>query len=145
MNERDYLNFVLNTEGETLTDKIGNFPPVELEMVNGELYDLPGEIQTVTGQVNTQTGTVSFRASFPNPNRILANGNSGRIRIPKIYENAAVVPEVSTFEQQGRVYVFRVDSDSIAVLSGVEVLDVLTAWPFSHPVFRPAIRSWPAV
>src|SRR5690625_2782143 len=123
MNERDYLNFVLNTEGETLTDKIGNFPPVELEMVNGDLYDLPGEIQTVTGQVNTQTGTVSFRASFPNPNRILANGNSGRIRIPKIYENAVVVPEVSTFEQQGRVYVFRVDSDSVAVLSGVEVLD----------------------
>lgn len=123
MNESDYLNFVLNTEGETLTDKIGNFPPVELEMVNGDLYGLPGEIQTVTGQVNTQTGTVSFRASFPNPNRILANGNSGRIRIPKIYENAAVVPEVSTFEQQGRVYVFRVDSDSIAVLSGVEVLD----------------------
>ena len=123
MNESDYLNFVLNTEGETLTDKIGNFPPVELEMVNGDLYDLPGEIQTVTGQVNTQTGTVSFRASFPNPNRILANGNSGRIRIPKIYENAVVVPEVSTFEQQGRVYVFRVDSDSVAVLSGVEVLD----------------------
>lgn len=123
MNESDYLNFVLNTEGETLTDKIGNFPPVELEMVNGDLYDLPGEIQTVTGQVNTQTGTVSFRASFPNPNRILANGNSGRIRIPKIYENAVVVPEVSTFERQGRVYVFRVDSDSVAVLSGVEVLD----------------------
>src|SRR5690625_7905564 len=88
MNERDYLNFVLNTEGETLNDKSGNFSPVELEMVNGELYDLPGEIQTVTGQVNTQTGTVSFRASLPNPHRILANGNSGRIRIPNICETA---------------------------------------------------------
>lgn len=123
MNERDYLNFVLTTEGETLTEKIGNFPPVELEMVNGEVYDMTGEIQTVTGQVNTQTGTVSFRATFPNPNRILANGNSGRIRIPKFYENAVVVPEVSTFEQQGRIYVYQVDSDSVAILSGIEVVD----------------------
>ena len=123
MNERDYLTFVLTTEGENLTEKIGNFPPVELELVNGEIYDIEGEIQTVTGQVNTQTGTVSFRASFPNPNRVLANGNSGRIRIPRVYENAVVVPEVSTLEQQGRVYVYRVDSDSVAVLSGIEILD----------------------
>lgn len=123
MNERDYLNFLLTTEGETLTEKIGNFPPVELELVNGGVYEMAGEIQTVTGQVNPQTGTVSFRASFPNPNRILANGNSGRIRIPKVYENAAVVPEVSTFEQQGRVYVYHVGSDSVAVSSGIEVLD----------------------
>lgn len=123
MNERDYLNFVMTTEGETLTDKIRNFPPVELELVNGEVYDIEGEIQTVTGQVNTQTGTVSFRASFPNPNRILANGNSGRIRIPKVHENAVVVPEISTFEQQGRVYVYRVNSDSVTVSSGIEVLD----------------------
>src|SRR5690625_5920289 len=81
-------------------------------MVNAELYDLPGEIQTVTGQVNTQTGTVSFRASFPNPNRILANGNSGRIRIPKIYENAAVVPEVSTFEDRK---ITRLNSSHVAI------------------------------
>lgn len=123
MNERDYLNFILNTEGENLTEKIGNFPPVELELVNGEIYELPGEIQTVTGQVNSRTGTVSFRATFPNPNRILANGNSGRIRIPKYYENAVVVPEVSTYEQQGRTYVYVVDSDSMTVSTGIEVLD----------------------
>lgn len=74
MNERDYLNFIQNAEGENLSEKIENLPPVELQLVNGQMYKEKGKIETVTGQVNTSTGTVSFRASFPNPNRILANG-----------------------------------------------------------------------
>lgn len=123
MNERDYLDFIQTTPGETLDEKIKNFPPVELQLVNGNLYDLKGEIKTVTGQIDKTTGTVSFRASFPNPNRILANGNSGKIRIPRFYENAVIVPESSTFEQQGRVFVYRVQGDSMAVSAPIEVID----------------------
>jgi len=77
----------------------------------------------VTGQVNTSTGTISFRATFPNPNRLLANGNSGRIRIPRTYENVPVVPASATFEQQGRVYVFKVQGDTLAVSSSISVKD----------------------
>lgn len=123
MNERDYLNFIQTTEGENLSEKIKNFPPVELELVNGEIYKEKGEIETVTGQVNTSTGTVSFRAVFPNTNRILANGNSGNIRIPKTYEKVPLVPEASTFEQQGRVYVYKVQGDTLAVSSSIAVKD----------------------
>lgn len=121
MNEIDYLNFIQNTEGTKLTEKIDNFPPVELELVNGEIYGHKGKIKTVTGQINPTTGTVSFRATFPNPDRLLANGSSGKIRIPKTYENALVVPEAATFEQQGRVYVFKVQDDTLAVSAPVEV------------------------
>lgn len=123
MNERDYLDFIQTTKGKTLSDKINNFPEVELQLVNGQLYDHKGKIETVTGQVNKSTGTVSFRASFPNPNRILTNGNSGNIHIPRPYEDVTVVPEASTFEQQGRVYVYRVQGDSIAITVPVEVAD----------------------
>lgn len=123
MNERDYLNFIQTTKGKTLSDKIKNFPPVELQLVNGEIYKEKGKIETVTGQVNTSTGTVSFRATFPNSNRILANGNSGNIRIPKTYENVPVIPEAATYEQQGRVYVYQVQGDTLAVSSPIEVTD----------------------
>jgi membrane fusion protein (multidrug efflux system) len=123
INERDYLNFLQTTEGETLSDKIANFPPVELRMVNGTVYEEKGKIETVTGQVSTSTGTVSFRASFPNPKRLLANGNSGSIMIPKTYKDATVVPASSTFEQQGRVYVYQVMGDTVAVNSPIEVVD----------------------
>ena len=123
MNERDYLNFLQNAEGKTLSEKIDNFPPVELQLVNGQLYDEKGRIETVTGQVNKATGTVSFRATFPNPNRILANGNSGKIRIPKTYADVPVVPAGATYEQQGRVYVYMVQGDTAAISVPIAVSD----------------------
>lgn len=123
LNERDYLDLLRTTEGETLNEKIKNLPPVELELVNGERYPEKGRIETITGQVNSSTGTVSFRATFPNKNRILAHGNSGRIRIPREYENTTVVPQTSTTEQQGRTYVYKVQGDTVAVLSSITVAD----------------------
>lgn len=123
MNERDYLNFIRNTEGESISEKIENFPPVQLELVNGEIYEYKGTIETVSGQVDPSTGTVSFRAVFPNPNRILASGNSGSIRIPRTYENVPVVPEAASYEQQGKVYVYEVQGDSIAVSRVIRVQD----------------------
>lgn len=123
MNERDYLDFLQNADGQNLSQKIGNFPPVELQLVNGQTYQHKGKIETVTGQVNRSTGTVSFRATFPNPDRILANGNSGSIRIPKTYKDVPVVPEASTFEQQGIVYVFRVRGDTVALSTPIEITD----------------------
>ncbi len=123
MNERDYLDFLQTTKGKTLSEKIGNFPPVELELVNGQTYEQKGKIETVTGQVNKSTGTVSFRATFPNPSRILTNGNSGNIHIPKTYSNVPVVPQAATFEQQGIVYVYRVQGDTLAVATPIEITD----------------------
>lgn len=123
LNERDYLNFIQTTEGKNLSEKIKNFPPVELRMVNGTVYGEKGKIETVTGQVSTSTGTVNFRAKFPNPNRLLANGNSGSIMIPKTYEDAPVIPESATFEQQGKIYVYKVQGDTMAVSTTIEETD----------------------
>lgn len=123
LNEKEYLNFLQNTPGEDLSEKLENFPAVNLQLVNGSIYDKEGEIETVTGQVDPSTGTVGFRAVFPNPNRLLASGNSGNIRIPKVYENMPVVPEISSYEQQGRVYVYKVVDDSVAVSTPIGVLD----------------------
>lgn len=123
MNEREYLNFMQTTPGNNLSEKISNFPPVQLQLVNDKIYEEEGEIETVTGQVDPSTGTVSFRAVFPNPTNILASGNSGRIRIPRTYEDVPVVPESSSFEQQGIVYVYGVQGDTLAVSVPIEVLD----------------------
>src|SRR5690554_6004606 len=112
LNEKDYINFISKTEGKTKEEKLKNFPLVELQLANGELYSEKGKIETYTGQVDKTTGTVSFRAKFKNPNGILANGNSGTIRIPKEYKDVIVVPEVATFEQQGIDYVYAVKNDT---------------------------------
>ncbi len=122
MNEADYLNFLAKTPGNSLQEKIQQFPLVDLELANGELYGVKGKLGTVTGQVNPQTGTVQFRVSFPNENGLLSNGNSGVVRIPKQYNDAIVLPESGTFEQQGITYAFKIESDT-AKLTIIEVSD----------------------
>ena len=123
MNEKEYLNFLQTTPGENLSEKLDNFPEVQLQLVNGSIYDEEGEIETVTGQIDPSTGTVGFRAIFPNADRLLASGNSGQIRIPQVYENVPVVPETASYEQQGRVYVYQVLGDSVAVAKPIQVTD----------------------
>lgn len=112
LNEKDYIDFISKAEGKTRDEKLKNFPLVELQLANGKIYSEKGKIETVTGQVDRATGTVSFRAKFKNPNGILANGNSGTIRIPKEYKDVVVVPEIATFEQQGINYVYSVKNDT---------------------------------
>jgi len=115
MNESDYLNFLQSTEGDTRQEKVDNFPEVSLVLTNGATYQQKGKIQTVTGQVDQNTGTISFRAIFDNPNQLITNGNSGTIKIPVTYQDATVIPQNSTFEQQGKILAYRVaDSNKVA-------------------------------
>jgi membrane fusion protein, multidrug efflux system len=121
LSERDYITFLQTAKGETLDEKIKNMPKVQLVMANGSTYEHEGTIETVTGQIDRQSGTVSFRAIFPNTGGLLANGSSGSIRVPKVYEDVLVAPEVSTFEQQGVVYVYRVQGDTIAIATPITI------------------------
>lgn len=113
MNEREYLDFLSAAEGKNVAEKIKNMPEVELVLANDEIYAEKGKIQTVTGQINPQTGTIQFRAIFKNGDRLLSNGNSGTIRIPKQYKDVLAVPENATFEQQGIIYVYSVRKDTV--------------------------------
>lgn len=113
MNEKEYFQFLNNTEGKSLNEKIKNLPEVQLQLADGSIYSEKGTIETVSGQIDVMTGTVQVRVAFPNPNRLLSNGNSGAVLVPKKYTNALVVPEVASFEQQGKINVFKVVNDTV--------------------------------
>jgi membrane fusion protein (multidrug efflux system) len=123
LNEKAYLDFIEKNEGSTLEEKIKNLPKVRLVLANGSLYDKEGTIETINSQVNPSTGTVSFRAVFDNPNRILSSGYSGIIQLPNTYENATVVPASATYERQGITYVYKVQGDTLATTSAIQVID----------------------
>ncbi|MFD1550835.1 efflux RND transporter periplasmic adaptor subunit [Putridiphycobacter roseus] len=112
LNEKQYLDFLEHAKGKNLTEKLANFPPINLILANGSTYAEKGKIQTSSGQINPQTGTVSLRAVFDNPNQLLTNGNSGTIQIPLVYENATVIPQAATYEQQGNIMLFKVDNEN---------------------------------
>ncbi|SCY19929.1 membrane fusion protein, multidrug efflux system [Nonlabens sp. Hel1_33_55] len=121
MNEQDYLNFIQQVEGSDLNSKIKNLPQVRLILANDTRYGLEGTIETINSQVNQETGTISFRALFDNSNRVLANGSSGKIQVPKTFTDAVVVPKISTYEQQGSTYAYKIAADSTATATRLDI------------------------
>lgn len=122
MNESDYLDFIQHAEGKGIEDKIKNLPKVTLILANGTAYDKEGTVETINSQVNSNTGSISFRAVFNNDERLLTNGNSGKIRVPKTYKDVVVVPKESTYELQGSYYVYKLGADDMAVATRINVL-----------------------
>lgn len=129
MNEKDFLGLLSDTDVATTEKIIETMPKVTLILANGKEYPFQGTIETISGNIDEQTGTISFRAIFKN-NGMLRNGSSGTIRVPRTYENALVVPSLSTYERQGQTFVYKVISDSLSsnsirVLSEVKNLYVI--------------------
>ncbi len=130
MSEAEYFNFLENTPGTTLKDKLDHLPEVELVLANGQKYSTKGKIETITGQVNIQTGTVQVRASFDNKEHLLSNGNSGTLLLPRHYSDVLVVPQSSTFERQGQTFVYTVENDTakaalITIIDNVDNLSIV--------------------
>jgi membrane fusion protein (multidrug efflux system) len=121
MNEKDFLTFMNSAEGGTIDEKIKNKPKIKLQLANGETYSHEGVIETVSGDVDPTTGTVSFRATFDNPQGLLRDGSSGTVLLPEYFENAPVVPALSTFEQQNKTLVYVVQGDTL-VAAAIDVL-----------------------
>jgi len=122
MNEKEYFNFLEKIEGNSLKEKLAHLPEVKLQLANGTTYQYTGKIETISGQINTTTGTVQVRAAFPNKERILSTGNSGTLLVPQTYNDVMVIPESATFEQQGQVYVYKVENDTVKS-TPIEVID----------------------
>ncbi|AZA83490.1 efflux RND transporter periplasmic adaptor subunit [Chryseobacterium lactis] len=123
MNEKDYFDFLEKSPGASMPEKIKNLPMVELQLANGSLYPEKGKIEAITGQIDPTTGTIQFRVAFSNAQKLLSNGNSGTIRFPQRYDNVLVVPESATYEQQGIVYVYKIEKGDTARNVVVNVID----------------------
>ncbi|MCK8480238.1 efflux RND transporter periplasmic adaptor subunit [Psychroserpens algicola] len=120
-NEAQYIDHLQRSEGKSKAERIKNSPDLTLILANGKEYSEKGRIQTSTGQINQSTGTIQIRAAFNNPNEILTNGNSGKIRFPIEYKDALVVPQSATFEQQGNIMIFKLGEENKVTTSIIKV------------------------
>ena len=82
---------------------------VRLTLADGSAYPLAGRIETTESEFNPNTGSLAFRARFPNPDRLLKHGASGRVRLTTTLPTALLVPQKAVFEIQDKNYVYVVD------------------------------------
>ena len=82
---------------------------VKLLMANNQLFNYSGVVETIEADFNNETGNIDFRATFPNPERLLRHGETGNIQMVVPLKQAIIVPQKATFEVLEKKYVFVVD------------------------------------
>ena len=112
INERQGLDFFLSSKGATMQDKLATLPPVTLVLANGIILPRKGRVETASGLINPQTGAINMRATFSNPDGLVRSGSSAIVRIPHEIDTALLVPQKATYQIQGKLFVYVVDTDN---------------------------------
>lgn len=108
VSEGEYLEYIKSRLNHTAS----NNNIVRLVLVDGTHYPYAGKVETMEGEFKSSTGSIAFRAHFPNPDKLLKHGATGRIKLANTIHNALMVPQKAVFEIQDKNYVFVVDANN---------------------------------
>jgi membrane fusion protein, multidrug efflux system len=103
--ESEYLDYIIRAKASA--------PKVKLQMANYKFFDHEGVVETIEADFNNETGNIAFRATFPNPNRILRHGETGNILMPSFLDDAIIIPQKATFEILDKKFVFVVNDEGV--------------------------------
>lgn len=113
VSEKDYLDLItIKKEGVPRN--------VSLLLANGSKYPHTGIIETTESEFDKSTGNIAFRARFPNPEKILKHGGSGKVVIDNLVHNAIHIPQKSTFEIQDKLYIYVLDDNNVLQQRSIE-------------------------
>jgi membrane fusion protein (multidrug efflux system) len=117
LTEREYLSYVRSAHAAK--------PAVAFLLADGTPLETAGTIDAVAGAIDAQTGTISFRARFANRDGVLKHGSSGKVVLATQLHGALVVPQKSTFEVQGDVYLYVLDAANVVHARKISIEDRL--------------------
>jgi membrane fusion protein (multidrug efflux system) len=106
VSEPEYLEYQTNVKGRADSK-------VSLLLANGETLKYKGQVEVIESEFDSETGNIAFRAKFPNPNKLLKNGETGSVLMTVPVRNALVIPQKATYEIQDKKYVFVVDKNNV--------------------------------
>lgn len=106
VSEPEYLNYESDTKGRG--DK-----RVSLLLANNQPLKYKGDVETIESEFDSETGNIAFRARFPNPDKLLKNGETGNVLMTVPLRNALIIPQKATYEIQDKSYVFVVGKKGV--------------------------------
>ncbi len=109
-----YLNYKSNPESSN--------EDVNLLMANHQEYMYPGKVETIEADFNNETGNIAFRATFPNPDNLLRNGETGNILMKLPVKGAVIIPQKASFEIMDKRYVYTIDAQNAVHLTLITIL-----------------------
>lgn len=106
VSESEYLDYQTNK-----SDRGSN--TISLKLANNQLFKYKGKVEVIESEFDSETGNIAFRASFPNSDKLLRNGETGKVLMTVPVKNALVIPQKATYEIQEKKYVFVVDKNNV--------------------------------
>ena len=106
VSEPEYLDYQTNAKNRG-SNHVG------LLLANNQPLSYKGEVETIESEFDNETGNIAFRARFPNPDRLLKNGETGKVLMTVPFHNALIIPQKATYEIQDKFYVFVIGKDNV--------------------------------
>lgn len=106
VSEPEYLDYQTNAKSR-------GDNKVNLLLANNEPLKYKGNVETIESEFDSETGNIAFRARFPNPDKLLRNGETGKVLMTMPLRNALIIPQKATYEIQDKLYVFVVGKNNV--------------------------------
>ena len=119
LNEKEVMELV-RKEG-SLQAAIATMPAVKLQLADGTIYGSEGKVVKASGMVDATTGSVSLIAAFPNPQKLIKSGGSGKIVMPYQATGAIIIPQDACVEVQDKYFVYKVGKDNKVKYSEITI------------------------
>ena len=105
VSEPEYLDYKTNSNS-SLRKEVG------LLLANNQPLPYKGVVETIEGEFDPETGNIAFRATFPNNDRLLKHGETGKVQMTVPLHQALIIPQKATYEIQDKLYVFVVSKQN---------------------------------
>ncbi|MDW8296772.1 MAG: efflux RND transporter periplasmic adaptor subunit, partial [Raineya sp.] len=106
--ENEYLEYMKKRQADTSVKQ----QIIKLMLSDNSIYAYEGVIETLEGDFEGGAGSIAFRAKFPNPDRLLKHGATGKVRVPRKFQKSILVPQKAVLEIQDKNYVYVLDNNN---------------------------------
>ena len=113
MSEADFIAY--NKAG------IGKGETVELITADGQTYKHKGKLESASGNIDRATGSMSMKAVFPNPDKLLRSGGSGKVVIHRQLDSVLTLPMAGVKDIQDKFFVFVLADSNKVAMSPIEI------------------------
>lgn len=120
--EADYLKHVRMANKGAQAGLDGGSAPVFVNLIDESGFSREGEISFVDNQLDPSTGTMRGRATFANPDGVLAPGMFGRLKLAGSPEyDAILIPDSAVQTDQNEKFVLVADAGDVAARRDIEL------------------------
>lgn len=119
VSEPEYLEYQANAKGQV------NHNKVSLLLANNRPLQYKGVVETIESEFDNETGNIAFRAKFPNPDKLLKHGETGKVIMTVPVTKALIIPQKATYELQDKKFVFVIDKNNVIKSRNITVSGVL--------------------